>query len=224
MGTRRTIRTVIVSALVMTATALTVATASATAVQDEGHRAGPAAVAGPQEPGSEGTTYRTAAGRWSSAGCESSGTSSVTRDFLLAKRTWSVSAQVFADGTCTTKLLTFSATGSYRLGRTSAEVPQAREARFGFSTRQVTPFTQDIVDVLNANGCGSGDARIGVTEDVSRTGCAPLGIASIGACPAEFDLLARDGSQLFLGARPADNDLCSPERRPTELAPALELR
>jgi hypothetical protein len=220
MNTRRTFRAGVVGAVVAAACALVAPHAQAAA----GAGSGPATASAAPSAAEDATTYRTAAGRWTSTGCESAGATSVTRDFLLAGRSWSVSAQVHGDGACTTKLLTFSATGTYRLGRGSEAVPGAREARFGFDRKQVTPFTQEIVDVLNANGCGGGEARIGVTEDVSRTGCAPLGITSNRDCPAEFDLLRRDGDRLFLGARPADGDLCSAEKRPTQLAPALELR
>lgn len=169
------------------------------------------------------TTYRTAAGHWLSARCEPAGGSWLTRDFVLARRSWTLSAAIYADASCSFKLLTFSTVGSYALGDRSRVVPGAREARFAFTVKQVTPFSQAIADVMNTTGCGSGRAQVGLTEDISRTGCPALGLSSVRECPAEYDTLARAGNRLFFGARPADGDLCTRAERPTRLGAPLVL-
>lgn len=40
-------------------------------------------------------------------------------------------------------------------------------------------------------------------------------------CAADFDLVARSGDRLRFGARPADNDLCTADKRPTALRPMI---
>lgn len=71
-----------------------------------------------------------------------------------------------------------------------------------------------------AGPCGLDDP-----QSVAEEGCAAFGQYPVDACPADYDLVARDGDTLYFGQRPADNDMCTPERRPTELSPlALALQ
>ena len=48
-------------------------------------------------------------------------------------------------------------------------------------------------------------------------GCAGLGAYPVADCPADYDIvkLSEDGTELSFGARPADNNMCTPENRPT---------
>jgi hypothetical protein len=49
-------------------------------------------------------------------------------------------------------------------------------------------------------------------------GCAAFGQYPAAQCPADFDLLDVDGGTLHFGNRPADNNMCTPDRRPTQLS------
>jgi hypothetical protein len=65
--------------------------------------------------------------------------------------------------------------------------------------------------------------RTGVMTDISKAGCAHW--APVSVCREDNDLLAIDAvGKLFFGVRPNDNDMCSPEKRPTALLPAVVKR
>jgi hypothetical protein len=90
--------------------------------------------------------------------------------------------------------------GPYELERPSTAVAGAWEAR------------------------GAADFATGVAQDVLRTGCAGFGQYPGADCPADFAVVKRDGDDLFFGARPADNDMCTAARRPTALSPVANHR
>ncbi len=62
--------------------------------------------------------------------------------------------------------------------------------------------------------------RQGSAADITA-GCPGLGAYPITSCPADFDVVARTGDRLQLGARPGDNNMCTEERRPTALSPMM---
>ncbi len=53
-------------------------------------------------------------------------------------------------------------------------------------------------------------------------GCAGFGQYPGADCPADYDVVKRDGDDLFFGARPADNDMCTAAKRPAALSPARQ--
>jgi hypothetical protein len=59
-----------------------------------------------------------------------------------------------------------------------------------------------------------------IEQDISAKGCSAW--KSVAECPADYDLLSldRDG-KLYFGNRPQDIDICSPEKRPKSLTPAV---
>jgi hypothetical protein len=58
--------------------------------------------------------------------------------------------------------------------------------------------------------------------DISATGCAAW--RPVAFCGEDHDLLALTAEGLHFGVRPADNDMCVPDRRPTALLPAVVAR
>ena len=102
-----------------------------------------------------------------------------------------------------------------RLEGSSAVEEGAREGTFGFTTKTVTPNIGDAVDFVNT-ACGVTDAAEGVAYDITG-GCAGLGAYPVADCPADYDIvkLNEDGTELSFGARPADNNMCTPRDRPT---------
>ena len=53
------------------------------------------------------------------------------------------------------------------------------------------------------------EADISVTDYAARQPVADCGL--------DHDLMAMDAAGLYFGQRPADNDMCTPDRRPTAL-------
>jgi hypothetical protein len=60
---------------------------------------------------------------------------------------------------------------------------------------------------------------------VLTAGCLGLGQRPGSSCSADHDLISLAADGLHFGQRPADNDMCTPERRPAALSPlALQRR
>ena len=57
---------------------------------------------------------------------------------------------------------------------------------------------------------------MGEEQETSTTGCVFL--RPVTACATDHDIVKVEGNQLFFGKRPADNDMCAPEKRPAALA------
>ncbi len=51
-----------------------------------------------------------------------------------------------------------------------------------------------------------------------------MGQRPIAACEADYDLAHVEGERLTFGARPADNDLCTPAKRPVALSKSSTMR
>lgn len=163
-------------------------------------------------------------GRWQSACTPMNAQQAFKLDFDIQSATWVLDYDVFGDTTCTTKFLTVRIEGPYETGNVSAP-SGAREARFGFARKLITPHGEAASGFLaSEQGCGATGFAAGVARDISTSGCAGLGQRPIAQCPADFDLVKRDGDGLRFGARPADNDMCTPDKRPTALAPVVSQR
>lgn len=165
------------------------------------------------------------AGDWSSA-CFDAGDGTFARlDFALTATDWDLDYGVFGDGACRVPLVTVRIEGPYLLTGPSASVQGAWEGQFSFDTKTITAHADPLVTALERAGCGSRPWAIDEAQSVAEEGCAAFGQYPVDACPADYDLVARDGDTLYFGVRPADNDMCTPERRPTELSPlALALQ
>ena len=162
-------------------------------------------------------------GRWLSP-CFPQGDGTFARlDFDLGTETWGLDYRVNGDDACAAPLVTVRIEGSYAL-EGPASVEGAWNAVFGFDTKTITPHAQPLVEALDGAGCGSEPWAVDVSQSIAE-GCAAFGQYPIATCGSDYDLVARDGDTLRFGQRPADNDMCSLERRPTQLsALVLELR
>lgn len=175
---------------------------------------GPQSAARPDAP-----TDPSLVGRWRS-GCVDPGTGQAIRlTFDITSTTWALDYESFGDAACAQPLLVVDITGAYQLTVPSAVVPGASEARFGFATKTVTPLAEGALGFLT-QACGRSDFQVGVASDIAA-GCAGLGAYPIAQCPDDYDLVRRDGTGLQFGARPTDNNMCTPDRRPTQLSPVL---
>jgi hypothetical protein len=155
------------------------------------------------------------AGAWGS-GCVDPGSGQgIALDFDLTAGDWVLDYQAFGDATCALPFLTVHIEGPYTLGSDSSIVDGAREAEFAFHSKTVTPHSEDAVAFLE-NTCG-GDFTAGEAADLSA-GCAGLGQKPLADCDRDYDVVSLVGDTVRFGSRPVDNDLCTPEKRPTELS------
>ena len=135
--------------------------------------------------------------------------------FVMTETTWDLDYSSYGDESCTAGFMTVNIAGDYTLGDASEAVEGAREGEFGFTTKTVTPHNAQAVAFVNSS-CLTTDAAEGEALDITG-GCMGLGAYPVADCPSDFDIVHLDGDTLSFGARPADNDMCTPEKRPTEL-------
>jgi hypothetical protein len=163
------------------------------------------------------------AGRWLSE-CVDQGNGTFARlDFDLTESDWALEYVVHGDAACSAALATVHIAGGYAVERPSAAVAGAHEARFGFGDKTITAHVDAIAEQLTSAGCGADAWQLGVAQSVAD-GCAAFGQHPIADCPADYDVVKRDGDQLNFGKRPADNDMCTAAKRPTELSPVTLAR
>jgi len=158
-------------------------------------------------------------GQWQSACAPMSATQAFTLDFDVADETWGLDYVVYGDAACGAKFLTVRIDGPYEIHGASDAVAGAHEARFGFTSKTVTPHSAAAAGYLSSEaGCNLPGFAEGVAKDIGQSGCANLGQRPIAACSADYDLVWVDGDALTFGARPADNDMCTDAKRPTALS------
>jgi hypothetical protein len=159
------------------------------------------------------------AGTWASDCVDPGNGQGFTLAFDLTESTWAVDYTAFADAACTTRNLTVRIEGPYTLGVASAVAPGTREGDFGFTSKTVTPHNEGAAGFL-PQACGSGTFTVGVPTDITA-GCPGLGAYPVSDCPTDHDIVSVVDDLLRFGARPADNNMCSPDLRPTALGVVL---
>lgn len=164
-------------------------------------------------------------GTWASPACESmpdgkGGSMHFKRVFKIAKSGWTLDFSTYGDASCAeaSKMVTVDIDGAYELGKPSAKVSGGTEARFFFAHRKATAKSDGAAGWLNSvQACGKSDWKAGQAVDIDASGCPQLGAYPKKMCAGEFDVVKRDGDDLYFGNRPADGNLCSQDRRPSEL-------
>lgn len=156
-------------------------------------------------------------GQWTSLACElRPGDQHVTRDIeIRANGTWSGEFAFFTGPGCTDPFMTFFAEGPWeRLGASDA-VDGAVEANFTIDTAEIETLHEGAAGFLNSGACGESAWAEGMRQDVTATGCAPLGMTFP---VTEYELVLVRDDHLFFGARPNDGSgLSTPDKRPTAL-------
>jgi hypothetical protein len=137
-----------------------------------------------------------------------------TREFVFADGQWSLIFTHALDPDMTMRTFQFRTGGGYRVTGPSAAVPGAFEATFDEDWKHLTLLTAEpeVIAGLGMAGCG---LTVNLEADISATGCAAW--APVAVCGQDHDLLAMDEAGLYFGQRPMDNDMCTPDRRPTAL-------
>ena len=101
--------------------------------------------------------------------------------------------------------------GPYKISGSSAAVEGEHDAIFYEDVKFVTLRTTDakLVEAMGLAGC---NLKRDIKIKISTTGCARW--KRVAACRADHDLLAIDAvGDLLFGVRPADNDMCTPDKR-----------
>lgn len=165
----------------------------------------------------------TLSGTWSSTAPEPWGPGAWgTREFRFDNGRWALHFVLALDPKMQNRVFDFRTSGLYFLGPRSARVPGAFDALFLEDRKQVTLRTGDrqLVAAFGLAGCG---LNVDVEKDISTEGCA--GWKPVAVCNEDHDLLAldADGGVRF-GQRPRDNDMCTADKRPTALLPAVVRR
>lgn len=137
-----------------------------------------------------------------------------TREFVFADGQWQLIFTHALDPQMVLRTFQFRTGGAYRIGPAHAAIPGTFAADFDEAWKHLTLLTSDPQVIA-----GMGLAECALTQnlevDISATGCGPW--PSVADCGTDHDLLALDATGLRFGQRPADNNMCSPDRRPDAL-------
>jgi hypothetical protein len=113
----------------------------------------------------------------------------------------------------------FRTYGNYVIQEKSNKVANTFNALFYEEKKFLTLRTND-VNLINAFGFAPCNLTLNKEQDVSENGCS--GWKPVKICGGDYDLLSLDEKgNLYFGNRPQDNDMCSPEKRPTSLTPPV---
>ncbi len=151
-------------------------------------------------------------GTWKSPAAESIGNNIyTTREFKFTKDVWRVEAVFYGDKEMRQPLFSFVGEGAYALGNPSTIVPEAVNTVFWFDKKSLILLTDETA-VFNRFKLTDCNLTKGKRKDISAGGCSFF--SPVAACPQEYDLVRIDENNLQLGARPADRNMCSEEKRP----------
>lgn len=159
-------------------------------------------------------------GTWASPAPEDWGRGTFgTRSFTFDDGTWSLDFALALDPGMNAKVFEFHTTGTYEVLAPSAAVPGAFEMLFREAEKAVTLRATD-PGLVAAFGLAECNLVPGVKTDISASGCAIW--KPVAVCGEDHDLLALDAAdRLYFGVRPLDNDMCTPDKRPVALLPAV---
>lgn len=177
-------------------------------------------VAKPAERADSRAALQQLSGTYRSAAAEDWGRGAFgTREFRFDQGGWSLRFLLALDPTLQQPVFEFRTLGRYQVGKPSAAVAGAYEALFLEDRKFVTLRTEDLA-LIEAFGLADCELVPNVEKDISQTGCARW--KPVADCREDHDLLALDADGgLRFGVRPADNDLCTAEKRPKALLPAV---
>jgi len=138
--------------------------------------------------------------------------------FSFVGNRWQVIFSLYADLECEEPQFSFRREGPFAFGSPSETIEGATEIIFVGTKVTATAYDDASSEFLTSIECGIEAFELTVEQDVSDTGCfifLPVEVRAI-----EYDLIYFDEDGfLHLGARPADDDLSIPEKRPTEINP-----
>lgn len=144
-----------------------------------------------------------------------------TREFVFRDGRWSLIFTHALDKQMTMRTFQFRTGGAFTVGEPSADVPGAFRTVFSEDWKHVTLLT-DVPEIVAGMGMTSCGLTVNLETDISGSGCAAW--KAVADCGEDHDILALSAEGLHFGVRPADNDMCSADRTPTVLLPAVVAR
>lgn len=141
------------------------------------------------------------------------------RIFTFGDGTWTLRFTLGLDPQLAQPVFEFRTYGTYEVLEPSAVVAEAYEALF-LEEKKFLTLKTDNEQLATAFGLASCGLEPNVEKDISVEGCALW--AAVAVCNEDHDLLSLDEEGLlYFGERPADNNMCTADRRPTALTPAV---
>jgi hypothetical protein len=142
------------------------------------------------------------------------------RIFTFDKGKWTLNFTLALDPEMKMQVFQFRTFGTYKVQDKSNRVADTYNAVFYEERKLLTLKTSD-ENLIKDFGFAPCNMTKDVEQNVSEKGCS--GWKSVAECPGDYDLLSLDKEgRLYFGNRPQDNDMCSPEKRPTSLTPPVE--
>jgi hypothetical protein len=141
-----------------------------------------------------------------------------TREFTFADGRWQLIFTHALDPDMTMRTFQFRTGGPFEIGAPSEAVAGAFNGVFHEDWKHVTLLI-DNPEIVAAMGMAECGLTFNLETDVSETGCAAW--APVADCGQDHDLFAMDETGVYFGVRPADNDMCTPDRTPTALLPVV---
>lgn len=141
------------------------------------------------------------------------------RVFTFDNGKWTLVFTLGLDPELKMQVFQFRTVGNYKLEEKSTKLENTYNAVFYEAKKFLTLKTAD-ANLIKAFGFVSCGMTKDIEIDVSEKGCS--GWKSVAECPGDYDLLSLDAKGLlYFGDRPADNDMCSADKRPTKLTPPV---
>ena len=141
------------------------------------------------------------------------------RIFTFDKGKWTLDFTLSLDPEMKMQVFNFRTFGTYKVQAKSTKVADTYNAVFYEEKKFLTLKTSD-ENLIKAFGFAPCNLTVDIEQDVSVNGCS--GWKSVNECPGDYDLLSLDkDGKLYFGNRPQDNDMCSPDKRPTSLTPPV---
>lgn len=146
-----------------------------------------------------------------------------TREFTFSKGKWTLNFILALDPEMKNQVFVFRTKGTYKVLDKSATVPNAFNALFLEDKKYVTLKTND-VQLAQGFGLAACGFTKDVEKDISVTGCSLW--KPVKECNEDHDLLSLDKEgRLYFGVRPPDNNMCSADKRPTQLnVPVVKIK
>lgn len=170
------------------------------------------------------TTSNTLAGKmvgdWRSVAPEQNNIGQyATREFRFTLSRWEMIYTLATDIEMKKPIFIFRTEGPFTIEAASSKLPGAYNAQFRFSKKFINVKTKDrrLAKVFKFDDC---KLVVGKEADVTDKGCSF--VPKIEECAQEFDVVKIEGNNLYLGARPQDNNICTVDRRPEALGLALK--
>ena len=144
-----------------------------------------------------------------------------TREFVFRDGTWSLIFTHALDPEMTLRTFQFRTGGAYRVREAAPGIPDAFHAVFDEDWKHLTLLTSDaaLAARMGMADCG---LTVNLEADISATGCASW--RPVAVCGEDHDLLALSDAGLHFGVRPRDNDMCTEDKLPSALLPAVIAR